>query len=335
MQTIDLLLRGAAIGSAIFFSSILIAGATPPRKAVALITFFILIVCYLIVSSPDMAVQSGLFRSVLIAGATLVPVAFTWVVLEILFDQIREKWLWFVVPVLTVVTAILDGFVPAFEVVRGLLVLLLYLGLLFLAVSSGPDDLVEKRRVFRQWFVALMAIFGVIISAVELGFDDANLPAIIFPLQAGTFFALAIISGHWLFVANAEIWPSPQTPAKVASKDSHLVEKLVNAMDKGIWRKEGLTVSRLADHLAVPEHRLRRVINHDLEFRNFSTFINGHRIEAAKRALDDPEHTGRTILEIAYDTGFSSLGPFNKAFRIHTGQSPREYRARCVENRHF
>ncbi|MEH6359921.1 MAG: helix-turn-helix domain-containing protein, partial [Amylibacter sp.] len=99
--------------------------------------------------------------------------------------------------------------------------------------------------------------------------------------------------------------------------------------DAGAWREEGLTISRLAERLGVPEHKLRTVINRDLNFRNFSTFINGHRILAAMQAFDDPKQSDRAILEIAYDIGFSSLGPFNKAFRSHTGQSPREYRNRA------
>jgi AraC-like DNA-binding protein len=33
-----------------------------------------------------------------------------------------------------------------------------------------------------------------------------------------------------------------------------------------------------------------------------------------------------TVLEIAYDVGFASIGPFNRAFRAATGHSPTEYR---------
>lgn len=98
-------------------------------------------------------------------------------------------------------------------------------------------------------------------------------------------------------------------------------------MASGVWREEGLTVGKLAEKLGVPEHKLRQTINRDLNFRNFSTFINGQRIEAAMQDLRNPKLARRSILEIAYDVGFSSLGPFNKAFRSHTGQSPREYRA--------
>jgi len=48
-------------------------------------------------------------------------------------------------------------------------------------------------------------------------------------------------------------------------------------------REEGLTIGMLATKLAVPEHRLRRAINQSLGYRNFSSFINRARIEAASK----------------------------------------------------
>jgi AraC-like DNA-binding protein len=329
LQEIDLLLRGAALGATALVGLGLIAGAAPPRKAFALITFFILIACYILVSSPDMASLIGGAKPVFVMGAIFAPVGLTWAVLEILFDRVRERRIWIAASFLAAIPATLIGYFPILEVIHGVLVLLLYLGLLILAILTGPDDLVEKRRAFRRWFVACMALFGIAISVTEIGFDHSNLPEFIFVFQAVVFLVLSLVFGLWVFTLSPEIWPVSTIPEKaVAPKDSHLVRKLTEAMDAGAWRQEGLTVGGLAEHIGVTEHRLRAVINQGLNFRNFSTYINGHRIEAAKQALDDPEHSGRTILEIAYDTGFSSLGPFNKAFRAYTGQSPREYRAR-------
>ncbi len=97
-------------------------------------------------------------------------------------------------------------------------------------------------------------------------------------------------------------------------------------MGAGAWRTEGLTIGALSGQLSVPEHRLRGVINRELGFRNFSTYVNEYRIAAAKAALRDPSRQGVTVLEIAYETGFASLGPFNRAFRAETGQNPTAYR---------
>ena len=49
-------------------------------------------------------------------------------------------------------------------------------------------------------------------------------------------------------------------------------------------------------------------------------------VDAAIKRLEAPEAEEQTILEIAFDVGFSSLGPFNRAFRETTGQSPTDFR---------
>jgi AraC-like DNA-binding protein len=93
-----------------------------------------------------------------------------------------------------------------------------------------------------------------------------------------------------------------------------------------VYRREGLTIRSLAAQLDIPEYRLRRVINQQLGYRNFNTFVNHFRIEEACRILADPAHERLPILNLALDLGFGSLGPFNRAFRARIGQTPTEYR---------
>ena len=54
--------------------------------------------------------------------------------------------------------------------------------------------------------------------------------------------------------------------------------------------------------------------------------MNGGRVAYAKGRLADPERDREPILNIALDSGFASLGPFNRAFKDVTGQTPREFR---------
>ena len=93
-----------------------------------------------------------------------------------------------------------------------------------------------------------------------------------------------------------------------------------------IYRHEGITIGTLATKLAVPEYRLRRLINQQLGYRNFNVFLNNHRIEEAKAALADPSQAEVPVITIAMDAGFQSLGPFNRAFKATTGVTPTEYR---------
>jgi AraC-like DNA-binding protein len=51
-----------------------------------------------------------------------------------------------------------------------------------------------------------------------------------------------------------------------------------------------------------------------------------YRIDEAKAALADPAQKQVPVLTIAMDAGFQSIGPFNRAFKAATGQTPTEFR---------
>ena len=51
-------------------------------------------------------------------------------------------------------------------------------------------------------------------------------------------------------------------------------------------------------------------------------FLNQYRINDACETLSDPAEARKTILEIAYELGYQSIGPFNKAFKDLKGLTP-------------
>ncbi len=86
-----------------------------------------------------------------------------------------------------------------------------------------------------------------------------------------------------------------------------------------------LKVADLAQTLQAPEYKVTRAITGALGAANFNQYINRYRVDCARRLMaEDP---GRSILAVAFDSGFASLGPFNRAFKAITGQTPRAYRA--------
>ncbi len=93
-----------------------------------------------------------------------------------------------------------------------------------------------------------------------------------------------------------------------------------------VYREEGFSIAVLSSKLSIPEYRLRRLINQKLGHRNFSAFVNSYRLSEAMAALGDPSQSSVPVLTIALDTGFGSIGPFNRAFKAHTGMTPTEYR---------
>lgn len=94
-----------------------------------------------------------------------------------------------------------------------------------------------------------------------------------------------------------------------------------------MFREEGLTISTLAARLDAQEYRVRQLINAQLGFRNFNAFLNHYRVREARKTLGDPARRHLGIAQVAYEVGYSSLGPFNKAFKERTGRTPSEFRA--------
>lgn len=90
-----------------------------------------------------------------------------------------------------------------------------------------------------------------------------------------------------------------------------------------------LTIDTLAKKIAVPRRHLTQVLSERHE-KNFFLFVNEFRIQAVKDALKSPESTGRTLLEIAYASGFNSKSTFNTAFKQNTGLTPSQFRARAT-----
>ncbi|MFT4102274.1 MAG: AraC family transcriptional regulator [Burkholderiaceae bacterium] len=120
-------------------------------------------------------------------------------------------------------------------------------------------------------------------------------------------------------------------PASIDAADVDLAHRLRQAMTiERAHADETLSIASLAARLDVPEYRLRRVINRQLGHRNFTTFVNGHRLADARAALADPARRELPILTVALDAGFASIGPFNRAFKADTGLTPSAYRRQAL-----
>jgi AraC-like DNA-binding protein len=120
---------------------------------------------------------------------------------------------------------------------------------------------------------------------------------------------------------------APDEKDKPSAIEPELLRRLERLMTvERAYRREGLTIGLLSAELGVPEYRLRQLINEGLGYRNFNAFLNHYRIEEAKAALADPAQKEVPVLTIAMDTGFQSVGPFNRAFKAATDLTPSEFR---------
>jgi AraC-like DNA-binding protein len=137
--------------------------------------------------------------------------------------------------------------------------------------------------------------------------------------------------------ASAAVWyrlrhPLVQAEARSARRtptdeDGRLAERLLALLrDESIDSRPDLRIGDVAARVGQPEYKVSQCISTVLGFPNFNRLINHHRIERAKRLLADPDQV-LPILEVAFECGFGSVGPFNRAFREQVGVTPREFRA--------
>lgn len=114
------------------------------------------------------------------------------------------------------------------------------------------------------------------------------------------------------------------SPTAADKKLAKRVDALVR--DPDVYTQASLRVADIAALLGEPDYRVSRAITKVLGQSNFNRYINHYRIERVQTMLRDPEFSDRSILAIALDCGFGSIGPFNRAFRETTGMTPSAYR---------
>ncbi|MBP9872856.1 MAG: AraC family transcriptional regulator [Haliscomenobacter sp.] len=93
------------------------------------------------------------------------------------------------------------------------------------------------------------------------------------------------------------------------------------------YLENDLNLLKLADRLEVNLHTLSFVINEGFR-ENFAQYINRHRVEEAKKLLEDPGNDHFSMVGIAFTAGFNSKTAFNTAFKKMTGVSPTDFKAR-------
>lgn len=305
------------------------------------ISFTLSIFCYTIIESE--AVQSlPVLRIVAMIGAICIPVLF-WLLARAIFDD-HFKFgpvilVWFIVQLVPHFNFFIcdliswSSFAWLSSIVAGAVSFSFVLVGLYTALKTKQSDLVDSRRRFRNAFIVVTATLIGITLIVEA-----------IPIERQTIIGLQILQRTSIFlitlyflISNFEVrsgffFKEIPKPKPQHVDDPVLSEKLQTLMEEQkVYKKEGLTIRELATMMNEQEYRLRRLINGQLGFRNFNDFLNQYRISDACETLSDPAQTRKTILEIAYDLGYQSIGPFNKAFKDLKGLTPTAYRKSQVQ----
>jgi AraC-like DNA-binding protein len=348
MSTLEAALRGGAVVMLLLRIVVLARTARSDQLSRYSALLLLGIATYVVESAPGFGRLDLVWRLPIHVIDCGTPAVF-WIATGVIFvDEFRPRWYhalaWFTLATLGAVEIFVHR-TSIYALHSALLLLFILLGV-WHALAGRPTDLVEGRRRFRILFVVATALYTALTVASDwlwpgglsvAPFSLANAVALMTLIFLFAVLGSLLPTGQALMPAAAPAGSTPSldglptapSPARdaVAEPDAALVAALRRLIEHDkVYREQDLSIASLSQKLDIPEYRLRRLINGQLGHRNFSTFVNGYRLAEAEAALGDPSQAEVPILTIALDAGFGSIGPFNRAFKAHTGLTPTEYR---------
>ncbi|MEZ5490440.1 MAG: helix-turn-helix domain-containing protein [Gammaproteobacteria bacterium] len=362
LSQLDLLIRMMVIGQLLLIGGLLLREPAS-RLRHLLLACGLSVAGLVLLTAPIPDEQYGLFRNVLLLLTDAFAFVF-WLLISHLFDDDFNPGKWpgpikGLLGILALVYvyalgiqaggSILHDFIHAVS-----LGLILHAG--FIAFRGFADDLLDTRRRARVVVVLGITLYSTVLMIFEFA-DPRYRNAAAFGLANATFLLLVTtIAVSRLYRLRYEpgkltqeggvtrlqgkVRPAPgDNPSKLSNSlfdlqpaDKRLSEALDAFIAESGYHENGLTISKLARHLNCPEHRLRRLINQTRGYRNFNSMLNDLRVNDARDRLQDTAYDDKPILSIALDLGYDSIGPFNRAFKAATDQTPGEFR-RVFQNR--
>ncbi len=349
VSLIDLLIRMMVLGQLLLLS--LQLWRSPPSNLRHLLLLAGISVAGLVMlTAPVSDEHYGLLRNVLLVLTDAFAFIF-WLMIRYLFDDGFSPARW---PRSVKLLLLLSGLVYLYALgikagVTPLHDLIHAVGLLFIlhagyvAFRGFADDLLDGRRRARIVVVLLISLYSAVLVGFEFaderyrnaawyGLINATVLLIAVTFAVGRLFRLHYEPAFRLSPDSADDnSPAQKQPASAADRElAHALDTFIAG--KG-YHQNALTISTLARQLNCQEHRLRKLINQTRGYRNFNSLLNDLRVADAMERLADPACDHLPILSIALDLGYDSIGPFNRAFKAKTEQTPSEYRRRFQNRR--
>ena len=198
---------------------------------------------------------------------------------------------------------------------------------------------IEQRSV--DWFRPVLIIWGAVWLMYAVEFSLGALGWFWFGsgklLPVLEVFALAIfiqkaLSQKVLNESEKGVPSASQPRAALlsAEKMQLIASKLERAMTEDkLFLQDNLSLNKLSEAICETENHISETLSQFLNTKFFQ-FVNGFRVEEAKKALEDRD---KLITNIAFEVGFNSKSTFNTAFKKMVGYSPSAYRNSLLENK--
>lgn len=147
----------------------------------------------------------------------------------------------------------------------------------------------------------------------------------------GLLMALGIYSLGYFTIANRSVFDVRHRRRREAERSNAAADTAAKAREylaaSDAYLDPDLGLKNLADGLEMNETQLSQALNHVID-GGFYTLINDLRLARCLALLDDRANERRTVLELAYEAGFSSKATFYRYFRARQGMTPKAYRAK-------
>ena len=161
-------------------------------------------------------------------------------------------------------------------------------------------------------------------SAAALGLQTLSLIAILGTLTAMVWKAML----HPKVLV--EVTASRSRAADIDVIDVEQMEEFKTSIEKlfigdELHLKPRLTVGEVAEEMGLLPKDVSRFINVGFE-QNFSDYVNGKRVDTAVALMREPDHARRSLLQIAFDAGFSSKTAFHDSFNRKMQTTPAAWR---------
>lgn len=120
---------------------------------------------------------------------------------------------------------------------------------------------------------------------------------------------------------------------KISESDAkEYLEKIIDFVeDNEAYKDNDFNLTVLSNELNIPSAYISQALN-TYKKETFYTFLNKYRIEIAKKMLTSSDYKSKTILAIAYESGFNSKATFNNFFKKTVGTTPSKYRQKNRTN---
>lgn len=332
----EILLCGVTIGGAIVLVTVLARLPAAARLGGPLALLALAVAAYAAELAPGLGARLQAIALLQVAAAALIcsAVGLLWLCIRIVFEDSVITWRsW--VPAAGL-AAIGVGALSVQGPPRQALLIAYYAGCIALGLKGvglvlggWRNDLVAARRRLRLPLAGLAVLCSTYVLADTLAgaATRAGLVQSWFTLWREAALAALVVMAAAILAARLHRRADPSRTGKAAWDDGRLIRNLEAAMvEREVWRREGLTIRDLAREMGAPEYRLRRAIHEGLGHRNFPSFVNAYRIQAAQQRLTSSPPPQTTVATVAFETGFSSLSAFNRAFKEAVGQTPTEWR---------